>query len=66
MEKTTETFLKRCVGSLGQAHRGVIYPPEFGAWKTVYSRYNNWVKKGHLDALLAFFKKRGGSRMAHD
>jgi len=41
-------------------------PPEFGPWKTVYNRYNNWAKKGHLDAILAFFKKRWGSRMAHD
>ncbi len=41
-------------------------PLEFGPWKTVYNRYSNWAKKGHLDTILDFFKKRWGSRMAHD
>lgn len=41
-------------------------PSEFGPWKTVYNRYNNWVKQGHLEEILDFFKKRWGSRMAHD
>lgn len=41
-------------------------PQEFGPWKTVYNRYNRWAKKGHLDKILEFFKKRWGSRMAHD
>jgi len=41
-------------------------PPEFGAWKTVYNRYNRWATKGHLDKILEVFKKRWGSRMAYD
>ena len=41
-------------------------PPEFGPWKTVYNRYNRWAKKGYLDEILAFFKRRWGSRMAYD
>ena len=41
-------------------------PQEFGPWKTVYNRYNRWVKKGHLDTILEVLKKRWGSRMAHD
>jgi len=41
-------------------------PQEFGSWKTIYNRYNRWAKKGHLDEILEFFKKRWGSRMAHD
>lgn len=41
-------------------------PPEFGPWKTVYNRYSRWAKKGHLDVILAFFKRRWGSRVAHD
>ena len=41
-------------------------PLEFGPWKTVYNRYNYWVKKGHLDKILEVLKKRWGSRMAHD
>ena len=41
-------------------------PPEFGPWKTVYNRYNRWVKKGHLDKILEILKKRWGSRMVYD
>ena len=41
-------------------------PSELGSWKTTYNRYSRWAKKGHLDAILAFFKKRWGSRMAYD
>ena len=41
-------------------------PHEFGPWKTVYNRYNRWAKKGHLDKLLEFLKKRWRSRMAYD
>jgi transposase len=41
-------------------------PPDFGPWKTVYNRYSRWAKKGHLNSILEFFKKRWGSRMAHD
>ena len=41
-------------------------PQEFGPWKTVYNRYNRWVKKGHLDKILEILKKRWGSRMAYD
>jgi len=32
-------------------------PSEFGPWKPVYNRYNNWVKKGHLDQILEALKK---------
>jgi transposase len=32
-------------------------PSEFGSWKTVYNRYSRWVKKGHLEEILAFFFK---------
>jgi transposase len=38
----------------------------FGPWKSVYHRYSRWMKKGHLDHILEVFKKRWGSRMAHD
>jgi transposase len=41
-------------------------PPSFGPWKTVYNRYNRWVHLGYMDNILEFFKKRWGSRMAHD
>ena len=41
-------------------------PKEISCWKTVYNRYNRWVKKGYLDEILEVFKKRWGSRMAHD
>jgi len=41
-------------------------PLEFGPWKTIYNRYSRWGKRGYLDKILAFFKKRWGSRMAHD
>ena len=23
-------------------------PPEYGNWKSVYNRYNNWSRKGHI------------------
>ena len=39
-------------------------PVDYGNWKSVYNRYNRWVKKGHLDKILEVFKKRWGSRMA--
>ena len=39
-------------------------PPDYGNWKSVYNRYNRWVKNGYLDKILDVFKKRWGSRMA--
>lgn len=41
-------------------------PPEYGSWKTVYNRYHRWARRGYLEEILGFFKKRYGSRMAHD
>jgi transposase len=41
-------------------------PQEFGPWQTVYNRYNNWGKKGHLESILSLLKKRWRSRMAFD
>ena len=41
-------------------------PLELGPWKTIYNRYYRWAQKGHLDEILEIFKKRWGSRMAHD
>jgi transposase len=32
-------------------------PSEYGSWKTTYNRFNNWVKKGHLDEILEVLKK---------
>jgi len=40
-------------------------PLEYGPWKTVYNRYNNWSKKGHIESILDELKKRWRSRMAH-
>ena len=40
-------------------------PPEYGPWKTVYNRYNNWSKKGHIQSIMDELKKRWRSRMAH-
>ena len=40
-------------------------PPEYGNWKTVYNRYNNWSKKGHIETIMVELKKRWRSRMAH-
>ena len=40
-------------------------PLEYGNWKTVYNRYNNWSKKGHIEAIMIELKKRWRSRMAH-
>ena len=40
-------------------------PPDYGNWKSVYNRYNNWSKKGHIQAILFELKKRWRSRMAH-
>jgi transposase len=40
-------------------------PPDYGSWKTVYNRYNNWSKKGHIQSILDELKKRWRSRMAH-
>lgn len=41
-------------------------PSEFGPWKTVYNRYNRWVKKGHLDQILEALKKRWRPRNTYD
>ena len=41
-------------------------PPDYGNWKSVYNRYNRWVKSGHFDAIFSMLKKRWRSRMAHD
>ena len=40
-------------------------PPDYGNWKSVYNRYNNWSKKGYITAILTELKKRWRSRMAH-
>ena len=37
-------------------------PLEFGSWKTVYNRYNNWVSKGKLNSFLDDQKKTGHAR----
>ena len=39
-------------------------PPDYGNWKSVYNRYNNWSKKGYITAILGELKKRWLSRMA--
>jgi len=41
-------------------------PSEFGPWKTVYNRYNRWVKKGHLDKILEDLKKIWRPRNPYD
>ena len=41
-------------------------PIEFGPWKTVYNRYNCWVKLGTLDELFELIKKRWGQRISYD
>ena len=40
-------------------------PKEYGSWKTVYNRYNNWSKKGHLNTILMELKKRWRSRITY-
>ncbi|MFG0150820.1 transposase, partial [Legionella pneumophila] len=40
-------------------------PPDYGNWKSVYNRYNNWSKKGYITAILGELKKRWRSRMAY-
>ena len=40
-------------------------PPEYGKWKSVYNRYNNWSKKGYIEGILSELKKRWRSRMAY-
>jgi transposase len=37
-------------------------PPEYGNWKTIYNRFNRWVKKGHFEEIFKFLKKRWQSR----
>jgi len=41
-------------------------PKDYRHWKSVYNRYNRWVKKGHFNQIFDFLKKRWRSRMAHD
>ena len=40
-------------------------PPDYGHWKTVYNRYNNWSKKGHIEAIHSELKKGWRPRMAY-
>ena len=32
-------------------------PPDYGHWKSVYNRYNRWVKKGHFDEILSILQR---------
>jgi transposase len=32
-------------------------PPNFGAWKNTYNRFNRWCKKGYFFAIFAILKK---------
>ena len=41
-------------------------PRDYGNWKSVYNRYNRWIKNGYLDEILVVLKKRWRSRMAYD
>ena len=41
-------------------------PPEYGSWKSVYNRYNNWSKQERFEKIFEVLKKRWRSRMAHD
>ena len=34
-------------------------PLNYGNWKSVYNRYNNWSKKGYITTILAELKKDG-------
>jgi len=40
--------------------------PECGRWKTVYNRYNNWIKRGYLDKILEALKKIWRPRNTYD
>lgn len=33
-------------------------PKDFGPWKTVYNRCNNWAKKGYLKSIFDVVKKK--------
>ena len=35
-----------CSGSLARALLGAICPPRYGAWSSVYQRFNWWAKAG--------------------
>jgi len=40
-------------------------PSDYGKWKSVYNRYNNWSKKGYISDIQAELKKRWRPRMAY-
>ena len=40
-------------------------PPDYGPWKTVYNRYNNWSKKGELLSNLVYGLGRAPVRLFH-
>jgi transposase len=59
---------KGCHGNDGRFFTGAAWRDlllDYGHWKSVYHRYNNWSKKGYITAILAELKKRCRSRMAH-
>ena len=45
-------FLEAVCWSLRTGASWRDLPKEYGSWKTVYNRYNNWSKKGHLNTIL--------------
>lgn len=36
-------------------------PSDFWPWKTVYNRYNRWIKLGYLDQIFSLIKKKMGT-----
>ena len=40
-------------------------PPEFGSWKSVYTRFRTWTKSGIWIAIWKVLKKRCGQRIPY-
>lgn len=49
---TSETFSMLYIGCCEPALHGELCPEKYGSWKTVYSRFRRWQKRGYLTAIL--------------
>jgi transposase len=41
-------------------------PPDFGPWRTVYTRFNRWTKAGLWEKLWGFLKNRCRQRITYN
>ena len=54
----SEIFSMLCTGYCESVLHGGILPGKYGSWKTVYSRFRRWQKRGYLKIIFELLALR--------